>query len=110
VLANAIERGTADHVERVNAYAQAVAEELGWDHMRRDALELGAILHDIGKIRVPEAILSKAGPLTDEEWEIMRKHPEDGKRMVAGIPYLAPAVPIILSHHERWDGRATYRA
>jgi putative two-component system response regulator len=68
VLANAIERGTADHVERVNAYAQAVAEELGWDHERRDALELGAILHDIGKIRVPEAILSKPGPLTDEEW------------------------------------------
>ena len=107
-LANAIEARdstTGDHVERVNAYAQTLAAELGWDESRRNALEFGAILHDIGKIAVPEAILSKRGPLTDEEWAEMRKHPEVGKRMIAGIPYLAPAVPIVLFHHERWDGK-----
>src|SRR3990172_9831998 len=105
VLANAIERATADHVERVNAYAQAVAHELGWDEARRDGLELGAILHDIGKAKVPEAVPLKPGALDAAEWTVMRTHPEDGKRMIAEIPYLAPAIPIVLYHHERWDGK-----
>jgi putative two-component system response regulator len=104
VLANAIENKRY-HVERVNAYAQAIANELGWDDKHRDALEFGAILHDIGQVRVPEAILLKAGPLTDEEWEKMRKHPVEGARMIEGIPYLAPAIPMVLHHHERWDGK-----
>jgi putative two-component system response regulator len=107
VLANAIESrdsSTRDHVERVNAYAQAMARELGWDDAKRNAIEFGAILHDIGKIAVREAILSKRGPLTPEEWEEMRMHPTVGKRMIEGIPYLAPAVPLVQSHHERWDG------
>jgi putative two-component system response regulator len=106
-LANAIEArdsSTADHVERVNAYAQAMAKELGWDDTRCHALEFGAILHDIGKIAVPESILSKRGPLSESEWVEMRKHPEVGKRMISGIPYLAPAIPVVLHHHERWDG------
>lgn len=104
VLANAIENKRY-HVERVNAYAQALAKDLNWDDQRRDALEFGAILHDIGQIRVPEAILLKPGPLTDEEWVEMRKHPEEGARMIEGIPYLAPAIPMVLYHHERWDGK-----
>jgi putative two-component system response regulator len=103
VLANAIENKRY-HVERVNAYAQAIAEELAWDDKHRDALEFGAILHDIGQVRIPETILLKAGPLSEEEWEEMRKHPEEGARMIEGIPYLAPAIPIVLHHHERWDG------
>ncbi len=106
-LANAIEARdhyTRDHVERVNAYAQALAMELGWDEDRRDALEFGSILHDIGKIAVREAILCKPGPLTTEEWAEMRLHPEVGAHMIEGIPYLAPAVPSVLHHHERWDG------
>jgi len=106
-LANAIEardQYTADHVERVNAYAQAIAHELGWDADRRDSLEFGAILHDIGKIAVREAILRKPGRLTPEEWAEMRQHTEVGSRMVEGIPYLAPAIVAILYHHERWDG------
>jgi putative two-component system response regulator len=103
VLANAIENKRY-HVERVNDYAQAIAKELKWDDSHRDALEFGAILHDIGQVRVPEAILLKAGPLTEEEWDEMRKHPEEGARMIDGIPYLAPAIPIVLHHHERWDG------
>jgi putative two-component system response regulator len=103
VLANAIENKRY-HVERVNAYAQAIAAELVWDNKQRDALEFGAILHDIGQVRIPEIILLKAGPLSDEEWEEMRRHPEEGARMIDGIPYLAPAIPIVLHHHERWDG------
>lgn len=103
VLANAIENKRY-HVERVNDYAQAIAQELGWDDNHRDALEFGAILHDIGQVRIPETILLKAGPLTEEEWVEMRKHPEEGARMIEGIPYLAPAIPIVLHHHERWDG------
>lgn len=103
VLANAIENKRY-HVERVNAYAQALAKELTWDDEQRDALEFGAILHDIGQIRVPEAILLKAGPLTEEEWHEMRKHPEEGARMIEGISYLAIAIPMVLHHHERWDG------
>jgi putative two-component system response regulator len=103
VLANAIENKRY-HVERVNDYAQAIAEELAWDDKHRDALEFGAILHDIGQVRIPEVILLKAGPLTEEEWQEMRKHPEEGARMIDGIPYLSPAIPIVLHHHERWDG------
>ena len=107
VLANAIEArdsSTRDHVERVSAYAQALARDLGWDDAQRSAVEFGAILHDIGKIAVRESILSKRGPLTDEEWDEMRMHPTVGKRMIEGIPYLAPAVPLVQWHHERWDG------
>ncbi len=107
-LANAIEARdstTGQHVERVNAYAQALAEELRWTEDSRSALEFGAILHDIGKIAVPDSILSKRGPLTGDEWTEMRKHPEVGRRMIAGIPYLGPAAPIVLHHHERWDGK-----
>ncbi|NIM92597.1 MAG: response regulator [Anaerolineales bacterium] len=103
VLANAIENKRY-HVERVNAYAQALARELGWGDKRCDALEFGAILHDIGQVRVPEIILLKAGPLTEDEWVEMRKHPMEGARMIEGIPYLVPAIPMVLHHHERWDG------
>ena len=106
-LANAIESRdhyTRFHVERVNAYAQAVARELQWSEDRLETLEFGAILHDIGKISIPESILRKTGPLSKEEWEEMREHPRVGARMVEDIPYLAPAVPTIHAHHERWDG------
>lgn len=106
-LANAIEARdyhTRDHVERVNSYCQAMAEELGWSLARKSSLEFGAILHDIGKIAVRESVLRKTGPLGREEWEEMREHPIVGARMIEGIPYLAPAIPIVLYHHERWDG------
>jgi putative two-component system response regulator len=107
VMANAIEARdhyTFDHVDRVNAYAQALARELGWDDDRREGLEFGAILHDIGKIGVRESILSKTGPLTTDEWGEMREHPIVGARMIQGISYLAPSIPVVLYHHERWDG------
>lgn len=106
-LANAIEARdhyTRDHVERVSAYAQALGHQLGWDDARLSALEFGSILHDIGKIAVREDILCKTGPLKQNEWQEMREHPIVGARMIEGIPYLANAIPIVLHHHERWDG------
>jgi HD-GYP domain-containing protein (c-di-GMP phosphodiesterase class II) len=108
ILANAIEardNTTGQHVERVNAYAQALAVELKWTEESRNALEFGAILHDIGKIHVPDSILAKPGKLTEDEWTEIRKHPEGGWRMIVGVPYLEPAAPIVLHHHERWDGQ-----
>jgi len=106
-LANAIElrdKYTYKHVLRINAYAQAMAKELGWDKARFEALEFGAILHDIGKLDVHPDILSKKEGLTPKEWEVMRRHPQVGASMIGPIPYLAPVVPMIRHHHERWDG------
>jgi putative two-component system response regulator len=106
-LAQAIEARdeyTHWHVMRLNAYAQAVARELEWDDDRLEALEFGAILHDIGKLDVPLRILQKEDPLTSAEWEEMQKHPEYGVNMIRRIEYLAPALSIVLHHHERWDG------
>ena len=107
MLANAIEvrdpynRG---HVERVMNYAQTIAEYLGWSSTEINNLRFGSILHDIGKINIPENILRKSGSLSEEEWVEMRKHPEMGAELVKGIHYLDPAVPVILYHHERWNG------
>jgi HD-GYP domain-containing protein (c-di-GMP phosphodiesterase class II) len=67
-------------------------------------VELGAVLHDIGKVRVPEAILNKPGPLDDEEWAVMRTHPEVGERILEPIRSLRGILPIVRHHHERWDG------
>lgn len=105
MLANAIEVRdpyTRGHVERVMNFALAIGEALGWT-LTND-LRFGSILHDIGKIHIRESTLHKEGPLDDDEWEEMMKHPELGAELIAGIHYLQPAVPVILFHHERWDG------
>lgn len=107
-LANAIESRdpyTLNHVEAVNAYAQAIAVELGWEKEELETLEFAAILHDIGKIGVPEKVLTKTGPLNPDEWDDMRRHPIYGAHMIRGTPYLEDAIPVILHHHERWDGK-----
>jgi len=107
-LANAIEARdtyTRGHTERVYKLSQIIAEELGWGEDEMGDLRIGGTLHDIGKIGVPDSILKKQGPLTDEEFEIMKKHPEAGARIVEGIPFLKPALPYILCHHERHDGK-----
>ena len=107
-MANAIEARAGEytlrHVEAVNAYAQALGLELGWNQDDLDALEFGAILHDVGKIGVPEKVLSKTGPLDDDEWAEMRMHTIYGAHMIEGNPYLDPALPVVRHHHERWDG------
>jgi len=107
MLANAIEardRYTRGHVERVTAYAAILANQLGWQGKRLEELRFGAILHDIGKIHVRETVLCKKDALSPEEWEEIKQHPKIGATMVKDIPYLAPAIPAIKYHHERWDG------
>jgi putative nucleotidyltransferase with HDIG domain len=96
---------TEGHSERVAAYTMAMASRLKLSPDELQAIELGALLHDIGKIGVPDSILYKPGPLTPEEWEIMKQHPVIGYRMCMKIDALRPAAPIVLHHHERWDGQ-----
>jgi len=108
VLANAIDlrdRYTRWHVQRVTAYSLALATLLGWQEKRLEHLRYGAILHDIGKIHISEAILLKPARLTPEEWDEIRTHPVKGAEMLKDIPYLEPATPTIRYHHERWDGQ-----
>lgn len=96
---------TEGHSERVAAYTMAMARRLNLSAEELRAIELGALLHDIGKIGVPDSILYKPGPLTAEEWAIMKQHPVIGYQMCMKIDALRPAAPIVLHHHERWDGQ-----
>jgi response regulator RpfG family c-di-GMP phosphodiesterase len=95
---------TRGHSERVHRLALRIGEELGVEGPEFDALRWASLLHDIGKIGVPEAILSKPGALTEEELEIMRRHPERSCEIISHIAQLAPALDGIRHHHERWDG------
>jgi putative two-component system response regulator len=107
MLANAIEARdiyTRGHVERVCKYALRLADYIGWSHEQIAELEFGATLHDVGKILVPEDILNKPGPLSEEERLLLRRHVEIGAQMLEGITHLKAVVPYILYHHERWDG------
>lgn len=107
MLANAIElrdQYTRGHVERVRSHAQSIARWMGWSDTRVSHLGFGSILHDIGKIHIRESVLSKTGALNEAEWVEMKRHPIIGAEMVRNIPFLAPAIPVILYHHERWDG------
>ena len=106
-LSNALEAKdavTSQHTEEVVRLAVAVATELELELESVRNVELGAVLHDIGKVRVPEAILNKPGPLDDEEWTVMRTHPEVGERILEPIQSLRAILPIVRHHHERWDG------
>ncbi len=100
------ERYTAGHSRRVAAYSLLAAERMGLrDPVFVRTLETGALLHDAGKIGVPDAALLKTGALNDEEWEAMRRHPESGAGLARGSDALEGAAPIIAAHHERYDGR-----
>lgn len=92
------------HATRVARLALALADELGVDDGTLPALERGALLHDIGKLDMPAAILSKPAPLNDREWRVMRTHPQVGYDLVRGQARLADAAEIVLSHHEAYDG------
>ena len=96
---------TCGHNGRVAALAVLVGRELGCDERTLTALQYGGLLHDIGKIGIPEPVLRKAVPLTESEMELMRAHPVIGAEIVRGVEFLAEALPAIRSHHERWDGR-----
>jgi putative nucleotidyltransferase with HDIG domain len=102
---DARDKETEGHSRRVVEYTRLVAVRLGIDGEDLKLLCHGALLHDIGKIGVPDAILHKPGPLTEAEWQVMRRHPEIGALMVEEVEYLTEARRIILHHHERWDGR-----
>jgi HD-GYP domain-containing protein (c-di-GMP phosphodiesterase class II) len=94
-----------EHTHGVVALALEVGTALGLDPREQRNLEFGALLHDIGKIRVPDAIINKPGPLTDEEWAIMKRHPGDGQEMLDRIGGVLGEVGLIVrGHHERWDG------
>jgi PAS domain S-box-containing protein/putative nucleotidyltransferase with HDIG domain len=98
------DRETEGHTQRVTAMAEALARRLGMGAEELVHLRRGALLHDIGKMGIPDRILHKAGPLTPEEQEIMRRHPVLGYELLAPIQYLRPALHIPYAHHERWDG------
>jgi putative two-component system response regulator len=107
ILANSIEARdpyTFGHVERVTKYARWMGEALNWTPKRMRALEFGARLHDIGKIVVPDNVLKKPGPLSQDEWNVMQKHPADGVKIIREIKLLRETIPYILCHHEKWDG------
>jgi len=106
VLVRALEaRGTeAGSLRRLATASLAAADHLELSPTQREALELGALLHDIGEIRVPEAVLQKAGALTPDEWMTIQRHPEWGVELLETVPLLTPALDVVAGHHERCDG------
>ncbi len=95
---------THGHSERVVAFSLRLGRELGLSEEELTALEFGSLLHDIGKIGVPDAVLRKPAPLTEPEWYEMRKHPLHGEQILGGIEFLGRASRVVAQHHERWDG------
>jgi putative two-component system response regulator len=96
--------GLEGHCERLAQYAVTLGETLGLDAEALEALRRGALLHDVGKIGIPDAILMKPGPLSADEWKVMRQHPVIGERICLPLKSMAAVLPIIRHHHERWDG------
>ena len=101
---DAREHETSDHSQRVLRYTVAIARQMGIAESELEDIGRGALLHDIGKIGVPDSILLKPGPLTAAEWVEMRRHPDVGYRILENIDFLRPAAQIVLSHQERFDG------
>lgn len=95
---------TNEHAERMNKLAIKFGEILGFSTSTIDELTLLTKLHDIGKVSISEGILKKPGDLTEEEYDIIKGHPESGYRIIKAVPVLAPVAELILAHHERWDG------
>ncbi|HUF24216.1 MAG TPA: HD-GYP domain-containing protein, partial [Vicinamibacterales bacterium] len=93
------------HIRRVQLYAGHLAEEMGMPPLEIEGVRTAALLHDIGKLAVPEHILSKPGPLSPEEFQKIRAHPRIGAEIIARVPFPYPVAPLILGHHERWDGK-----
>ena len=95
---------THDHLQRVQLYATEIGKDLGLTEQEQDALTAAAVLHDIGKLAVPESIISKPGKLTRSEFEKMKIHPVVGAEILERVEFPYPVVPIVRSHHEKWDG------
>jgi len=106
-LASTLESGgsyTWGHSARISGWAAAVARERACGEAELQDIRGGALLHDIGKMGVPDAILLKPGPLSEEEWVVMRLHPLFAYRLLSPIAFLRPALDIPYCHHEQWDG------
>src|SRR5579864_3898265 len=95
---------THTHLQRVRTYAVEIAKELGLPPGETEALRAAALLHDIGKLAVPEQIINKPGRLTPEEFEKMKVHPLVGAEILDRVAFPYPVAPIVRAHHERWDG------
>jgi putative nucleotidyltransferase with HDIG domain len=104
-LADAKETYASGHSRRVAEYALIGAAEMGLSWVKRQTIEYAAILHDIGKLGIPDYLLNKTGQLSKEEWEIIRRHPATGYELLKEIPFLKEASQLILYHHERYDGK-----
>src|SRR5262245_2721095 len=92
------------HIRQMQVYAAGVARAMGMSDTEIQGVKTASLLHDIGKLAVPEHILSKPGPLTQEEFQKIRIHPQVGAEIIGGVPFPYPVAPLILCHHERWDG------
>lgn len=107
-FANAIDAKspwTRGHSERVTSYALSIAKEMGVGENEREILKIASLLHDIGKLGTYDVVLDKAGPLTQEEWQLVKMHPEKGADILKPIKHLQEIIPIIKHHHERIDGK-----
>jgi putative nucleotidyltransferase with HDIG domain len=96
---------TGNHAQTIAEFAVAVGEELHLAGPELRSVRMGALLHDVGKIGIPESILNKPGPLTDDEFTVMKQHTLIGADIIAGIPGMEEVVALVRSSHERWDGR-----
>lgn len=103
-IVHAADAHTRSHLDRAHDYAVALARRVAPDLADEPILQYGSLLHDIGKLGVPEKVLAKAGPLTADEWEMMRRHPALGGQLLRPARFLAAAAPVVEAHHERWDG------
>jgi HD-GYP domain-containing protein (c-di-GMP phosphodiesterase class II) len=96
---------TRGHSDRVTEIAEAIARRLGWSEERLALLQMGGPLHDVGKLGVSEEVLAKPGRLDDDELEEIREHPKLGARLLLRVAAFRAAIPYVLFHHERWDGK-----
>lgn len=108
VLANAVEARdhyTVGHTWRVTNFSMEIAGQMGWAPEKIKEVQMGGVLHDVGKIAVPDAVLRKPGKLTEEEYAQIKIHPEAGARILQDVEFLHPLIPYCLYHHERYDGK-----
>lgn len=96
---------TRNHLDRTYQYAMQLTKRVAPEYAEEAAIGYGYLLHDIGKVGIPDSVLQKPGPLDDDEWLVMRTHPVIGYQLLQNIDFMGDAVQVVKSHHERWDGR-----
>src|SRR5262249_222128 len=99
------DRTTEAHSLRGVRYALELGRAIGLNEQELTDLEYGALLHDIGKVGIADSVLKKTGPLTEDEWAVMRQHPTTGYNVLRNLDFLQNALPVVLHHQERFDGR-----